>query len=99
MGLLREGRQEACQRQGSLGDGEGRAYLVEGCQLVVGLYDLHGSQVDATQHDMGFATGLDIGLQGWLPIQLDGNVDHCPTLHQTVGRGVCPSASEVDAHG
>ena len=89
---------EACQHQGSLGDAEGRAHLIIVCQLFVGIYHFHGSQVDAAQEDMRLLAGLDVSLQRRLSVQFYGDVHHPSAFHQTVGRRVGPSAGEVDAH-
>ena len=47
---------------------------------------------------MGCLTGFDVGLQGRLSVQLDGDIDHAAAFHQTVGWRVRPPASQVDAH-
>ena len=90
---------ETRQHQCGLGDGEGTAHLAIVGELVVGADDLGRTEVDAAQHDVRLTTGLDIGLDGGLPVELDGKVDDIAALHETERRGVGPTAGNVDAHG
>ena len=90
--------QETRQGKGCLGNGEGAADMGEVGKLVVGLDDLHCSEVDAAEHDVRIAARTDIGLQRWLSVELDGEVDHVAAFHETVGRSVSPSSCNIDAH-
>ena len=51
------------------------------------------------QNDVGLGAGLHVGLDGRLAVELYGQVDDAPALHEAVGRGVGPAAGNVDAHG
>ena len=68
-------------------------------QLLGGLYHLHGTQIDTTQHDTGLLTGAYIGLQRGLTIELDGQVDDISAFHQTIRRGISPTTCDIDTHG
>ena len=91
-------RQETRQGKGCLGNGEGAADMGEVGKLVVGLDDLHCSKVDAAEHDVRIAARTDIGLQRWLSVELDGEVNHVAAFHETVGRSVSPSSCNIYAH-
>ena len=60
--------------------------------------DFNGSQVDGTQYHLILLAGFHVHLQRGLSVQFDGQVHHVSTFHQTVGRGVCPSACQVDTY-
>ena len=97
-----EGRRrvtEAREDEGCLGDGEGRTDMHEVHQLFVGLHNLYGTEVDATKHDAVILGGFDVGMQGGLAIQFDGQIDDIATLHETVRRGVGPASGDVDTNG
>ena len=64
-------------------------------ELFCRLHHLHSTEVYTTQHNPWLPRRLDIGLQGRLSVQFDGEVDHAATLHQTVGGCVSPSASDI----
>ena len=89
---------KACQDEGCLRDGEWRAHLVIVHQLLIGLDHLGSTEVDTAQYDVWFVAGFDVCLQWWLAVQLNGEVHHVAAFHQTVGRGVCPSASNIYSH-
>ena len=60
---------------------------------------LGSPEVNAPQDDMRFTARFHIGLDGQLSVQFHGYVHHASSLHQAVGRCICPSAGQVDTHG
>ena len=46
--------------------------------------------------------GIDVAylleLVNFHAVQFDGKVDHTASLHQTVGRRICPSTSDIDTY-
>ena len=83
---------ETGQREGSLWNGEGTSHLLVVGQFVVGAYLFHRPQVDASQGDEMLPAGLYVGLERWLTVQFDGQVDHIATLHQAERRCVGPAS-------
>ena len=68
-------------------------------QLFCGFHFLHGTEVDAAEHNMVFLRRFDVCLQRRLTIQFDGEVNDAATLHQTVGRCVGPTSGDIDPDG
>ena len=72
--------------------------MVEVGQLFITVDTLHGTQVDASQHDVRLFARLHISLQRRLAVELNGQVHHPSSFHQAIGRRVGPSTGDVDAH-
>ena len=68
-------------------------------QLLRGLHHFHRTQIDTAQHDTGLFRRFDVCLQRRLTIEFNGEVNHVASLHQTIGRRIRPSASDIDAYG
>src|SRR5574344_277031 len=89
---------ESCQHQCCLGDGEGTAHLIILGEFLKGIHRLHGSQVDASEHDMQVLARFHVSLYRLLPVQFYGEVHHIAAFHQAVRRCIRPSAGDIYTH-
>ncbi len=89
---------EAAKHQRRLRNGEGTADKVEVGKLVVGRHRLRYTQVDASDDDDRLLAGLHIGLDRWLAVELNGEVDHVAAFKHTTWWRIGPSAGNIDSH-
>ena len=94
----REAREESCESKSRLGNRERTAHLIIISKLFKGIHHLDGTKVDTAKHNMRFAARTNVGLQGRLPVEFDGEIDDIAAFHKAERRGVSPSAGNVNAH-
>ena len=79
--------------------GEWTSHMFEVRQLLVCADDFAVAEVNAPQHDVPLFGRSDESLQGLLSVQVDGEVHHIASFHQTVRRRVRPSTRNINSHG
>jgi len=85
--------------EGSPCDREPTADVIVPADILEGGEEVFGPEIDRSDHDIWSPTNLDEDLDGWVTIQVDGEIDDLPSELQAVGWGIGPSPCEVEADG